>query len=105
MWIISAVSLFIVIASCTLGVFLPDRIFADNLPQRIGLTGITFFCLPRFLQIVQSQALSGHCFPVEAQLMGHVGMALYCVGTCWKVFRHRRDRKTPIEPPPCPTNA
>jgi hypothetical protein len=38
-------------------------------------------------------------------LMGHVGMALYCVGTCWKVFRHRRDRKTPIEPPPCPTNA
>jgi hypothetical protein len=37
-------------------------------------------------------------------LMGHVGMAMYCIGTCWKVFRHRRDHKHP-EPPPCPTNA
>jgi hypothetical protein len=89
MWIVSAVSLFIVIASCTLGVFLPQRIFADNLAQRVGMTGVVFFCLPRFLQIMDTHTLTAVCFPAEAQLMGHVGMALYCLGVGWKVFRHR----------------
>jgi hypothetical protein len=94
MWLISAVSLFIVITSCTLGVFLPDRIFADNLAQRIGMIGVALFSLPRFLLLLKTQTLTAVCIPLEAQLMGHVGMALYCLGTMWKIFRHRPRRRT-----------
>lgn len=92
MWIVSVISLFIVMVCCTLGVFAPKRIYADNLLQRLGMTGIVFFCLPRFLQLLQMQTLTSVCMPAEAQVMGHVGMALYCIGTTTKVLLHHYRR-------------
>lgn len=87
MWLVSATCLIIVITCCTLGVF--SRAFADNMAQRLGMIGIVFFSLPRLLMILKAQEVSGVCMPVDAQVLGHVGMALYCLGTAGKVIRFR----------------
>lgn len=95
MWIISATSLAIIMICCTAGVFAPKHVFADSALQRLGMIGVALFCLPRFLQLLHTQTLTSSCMPADAQLMGHVGLALYCVGTAFKVIRFHWARSGP----------
>lgn len=90
MWIVSAVSLIVIVVSCTVGVFAPRALYDDNLLQRVGMSGMVFFCLPRLMMILDEQALSARCMPATAQLLGHVGVACYCVGVWIETLRNRR---------------
>jgi hypothetical protein len=98
MWWVSAVSLFIIMISCAAGAFAPKEIFNDNPAQRIGMAGVFFFALPRFIQLMERQEFTANCMSASAQLAGHVGLALYCVGTAIKVMRHKPKRKPPLPP-------
>lgn len=90
LWLVSAISLFVIMATCMLGVFTPSYIFNDNLFQRLGMTGMFFFSLPKFLMVVEQQSLQTNCLPALPQVLGHVGTALFCLGTMWHVIRRRR---------------
>lgn len=98
MWIISAVSLTIVMALCVVGVFTPKRVFDDNLAQCIGMAGVFMFCYPRLVQILELRELTSLVVPALAQTAGHVGLALYALGTAYKAYKHRPHRDD-IAPP------
>lgn len=100
MFVVSAVSLFIVMVACAWGVCAPRRIFDDNIPQRVGMAGVFFFALPRFIALLEN-GFTANCMPASAQLLGHVGMALYSIGTAYKVWKHnaKLGKKKPPLPP------
>lgn len=91
MYLISVISLSIVMGCCLCGIF--SNSFHDNLAQRLGMVGIFLFSLPRWIQLLQTQELTSVCMPADAQVLGHVGLALYCVGTTFKVLKHRPRRR------------
>lgn len=96
MWIISAVSLTIVMVLCVVGVFIPKRIYDDNLAQCIGMAGVFMFSWPRLAQLLERQEITSFVMPVLAQTAGHVGLALYALGTAYKAWKHRpRPEGTP----------
>lgn len=86
LYYISAVSLMVVMLGCFAGIFLSARYYNDNLLQRIGMSGLFVICLSRFEQLVELGEMTGRCVPISAQLCGHVGMALFTIGTAWKAF-------------------
>jgi hypothetical protein len=98
MWVVSAFALAITMACCFAGTFAPKHIYDDNIAQRIGMAGVFMVCWPRFWHLIDNQGFVGNCLPVTAQIFGHVGLAAYCAGTAWKVWRHKPKRKPP--PPP-----
>lgn len=100
MWLISAVSLTIVMVLCFVGVFIPKKYFDDNLAQCVGMAGMFMFCWPRLAQLLERQEITANTMPVFAQLVGHTGLALYAMGTAYKAWRHRpRDHgATPPNP-------
>lgn len=100
MWLISAVSLTIVMALCLIGVFIPKKYFDDNLAQCVGMAGMFMFCWPRLAQLLERQEITANTMPVFAQLVGHTGLALYAMGTAYKAWRHRPQRDAT---PPTPT--
>jgi hypothetical protein len=98
MWIISAASLGVTMLLCVLGVFIPKVYYDDNLAQRIGMAGVFIFCWPRLVQLLEAREITGLVVPVPAQLAGHVGLAMFAVGTAYKVWKHRPGRGQPRGP-------
>lgn len=92
MWLISAVSLAIVMVLCAVGIFIPKKYFDDNLAQRVGMAGIFIICWPRLDQLIDRQEITGNCMPVTAQFAGHLGFALFAVGVAYKAWKHRPRR-------------
>jgi len=74
---------------CVVGVFVPKAYYNDNLAQRIGMAGVFMFCWPRLVQLFEHQMIRNNCMPVEAQVAGHVGLALFAIGTAYKAWKHR----------------
>lgn len=89
MWIVSAVSLAIVMALCVVGVFIPKRIYDDNLAQCVGMAGVFMFSWPRLAHLLDHQEITSIVIPALAQTAGHVGLALYALGTAYKAWKHR----------------
>jgi hypothetical protein len=79
MWLISVLCLVLVATLCAWGVF-TDR-YNDNLPQMIGMGAMFFGALSIAWRIWRVEFV-----PMDA-LFVHVGLALYAVGTAWKVYR------------------
>lgn len=102
MWIISAVSLAIVMALCVVGVFIPKRIYDDNLAQCIGMAGVFMFSWPRLAQLLEHRELTSIAMPAMAQTAGHVGLALYAMGTAYKAWKHRPRSHDAAPPAPHP---
>lgn len=96
MWIISAVSLFITMTLCVIGVFVSKKYYDDNLFQRIGMAGVFIFCMPRFIQLMSKQEITTVVMPLTAQLFGHVGLMLFAVGTAYKAWKHRPNKRIRI---------
>lgn len=99
MWLISAASLSIVMALCVIGVFIPRKFFDDNLGQCIGMAGVFMFCWPRLMQLIEHRELTSIAMPAEAQMAGHVGLALYAIGTAYKAWKHRPRDTGSAKPP------
>lgn len=97
MWLVSAISLSIVMALCVVGVFIPKKYYDDNLAQCIGMAGVFMFSWPRLMQLIEVRDITANTMPVSAQLAGHAGLALYAIGTAYKAWRHRPQRNTDAE--------
>lgn len=95
MWLVSAVSLAVVMFLCVCGVFAPKAYYDDNLAQRLGMSGVFMFSWPRLMQLIELRDITANTMPVSAQIAGHVGLALFAVGTAYKAYL-RRPR---IDPP------
>lgn len=100
LWIISAVALAITMVCCLAGTIAPKHVYDDNIAQRIGMAGIFMVCWPRFWHLIEHQGFIGNCLPVPAQVLGHIGLAAYALGTAWKVWRHARKPRGGPQPPP-----
>lgn len=102
LWVVSAISLTIVMVLCFAGAFCPEKYFNDNLLQRVGMFGIAVGCGPRLALIVERRGFDGSGFQPEFQMAVHVGLAAFAVGTAIKVWQHRpsNQRKPPKAPPP-----
>lgn len=87
--LVSVVALTIVAMAAALGIFC--RHFHDNWPQLLGLAGLATWAIARVLQITD---MTDHRVPNQGAVM-HVSLALYALGTAWKVWTHR-----PVDPPP-----
>lgn len=98
-WLVSAVSLTLVMTLCVVGVFIPKKYFDDNLAQCVGMAGVFMFSWPRLSQLIEMRDITANTMPVSAQLAGHVGLALYALGTAYKAWRHRphHDQKADAE--------
>lgn len=89
MWMISAVSLGLLLVLCIAAPFVPA--YYDNPAQRWGFFFIFLGTFARWLGIIESHSLQPP-WPIvgEASVFAHVGTALYALGTAWKVWRHSR---------------
>lgn len=99
MWVVSAVSLAVVMLLCVLGVFLPRRCYHGNLAQCLGMIGVFMFSWPKFASLVVHQHITSVVMPVSAQIAGHVGLALYALGTAYVEWR-RTASTDAVEPAP-----
>jgi hypothetical protein len=73
------VCLMLVAVTCFLGTFSPY--YDDNLPQRVGMAVIFFFCVSKMKSLNETQY-------VETDLLiMYFGMMVYAVGTVYKVAR------------------
>ena len=59
LWMISAVSLAVVLAACFAATFCPRRYYDDNFLQRAGLAGIAFGAGTRLSLLVERHSLDG----------------------------------------------
>lgn len=89
---ISGTSLMTTMVLCLVGIFTPARVYDDTFLQRLGMSGTFLFCFGRFRQLVEFGAMTGNCLPVSVQLVGHVGLALFAMGTAWRAVRDYRRR-------------
>ncbi len=99
MWLVSAISLSVTMLLCVVGVFIPRTYYDDNLAQRLGMVGVFLFCWPRLVQLLERQEITGYVMPVTAQVFGHVGLALFAVGTAYKAWKHRPCKPNDAAPP------
>lgn len=88
MWLVSMVSLGVLVTLCAIGTF--HAWYDDNLWQRVGMGCIVVG--------YGSSLIAGE----EYQPLAHVGEALFAVGVAWKVWQHRRVSKPPSPFPPQP---
>lgn len=77
---------------CAVGIFAPARIYDDSLLQRLGMSGMFFFCFGRFRQLIEVGSMTGNCLPISVQLVGHVGLAIFAIGTAWRAAHDYRKR-------------
>lgn len=101
LWWISAVSLSIVMSGCLVGTFAPTHVYNDNLAQRLGMFGVFMFCFQRFVLLMEHMELTSRYMPASAQLAGHIGLALFTIGTAYKAWKHNAKlgkRKPPLPP-------
>ncbi len=83
MWIFSIVSLSLVIALCLMGIW--HDAFKDNLLQCLGMACLIIACTGRVHWVWQAEYVD------PSWMLVHVSMALYALGTAWKVvLRHGR---------------
>lgn len=77
------ISLGVVIFTTTHAIFAKN--FADNLIQRIGLALTSFGCIMRLLEITG-------VYPMieNARYFQGYGVCLFCIGTYYKFWRHRK---------------
>ena len=88
---LSALSLLVIMLLSLAGIFLPDRIYNDSLPERVGLSMLFMFSLGRFNQLVDFGMMTGRCLPVSTQLCGHAGIAMIMLCQAYRAIkRHRR---------------
>ena len=92
MWIVSAVSLGVTMLLCVVGILVPKAYYDDNLAQRLGMAGMFIFCWPRLVQLLETREITSLVMPVTAQVLGHVGLALFAIGTAYKAWCHRPRR-------------
>ena len=85
MTFISSASLFTLAIVCLFGVFSP--IYKDNWCQFFGLWGLIAWSLARGFQVVETGDVS------TQQLIAHVSLALFAVGTAWKVVKLNRQER------------
>jgi hypothetical protein len=79
MWIISLISLVIIVIVCTFGVF--SEWFKDNVLQCFGLGAIVVAASGRIWQLWISDVTDGLFFL-------YLGIAIYAIGTALKVVVH-----------------
>lgn len=91
MWIVSVVALCIVMALCVLGTF--GRWYSDNLAQRIGMAMLFIGCWPKVEELMFFRPENGGVW------VAHVGLAVFAMGTAWKVWLHRDHHPPPAQPP------
>jgi hypothetical protein len=84
----------IVSAACFAGIL--SKHYRDNWPQFIGLCAILAWSLGRGWELgirlvdwLASDPLMPAPYISAQQLLGHVGLAMFAIGTGWKVWRHR----------------
>lgn len=92
--ITSAVSLSIVALLAGWSVF--SRHYRENWAQFAGLVGIAIWAVARVLHLAD---LTEASIPGRGVLM-HTSLALYGIGTAWKVWRHRPPRPSAYPPAP-----
>jgi hypothetical protein len=92
--IVSAICLSIVAALCIVAIFC--RNYHENWLQFAGLAGLSLWASARVTQLLD---LFDGRMPNQGLVL-HVSLALYAVGTAWKVWQHNRPQ-TPA-PPPAP---
>lgn len=86
MWIISIVSLSIIVALCVLGVY--HAAFKDNLLQCVGMGFLCIALAGRIERIWGSEYID------FGEAAVHISLAFYAVGTALKVIvHHGRDRR------------
>ncbi len=85
MWIVSFVCLVFVAFMCVVGTL--SRTYDDNLFQRVGMALICFGVLARANEIWFFEAV-----PPELML-AHIGLALFAVGTTFKVWLRSAEQK------------
>ena len=78
LWLLSCMCLGVTGALCIAGVL--SHHFNDNLLQRAGMALLGIFCFGRATSIWHAQFASADWFGV------HLGMAVYALGTAWKVY-------------------
>lgn len=72
---------------CFLGIFLPQRLYDDNLLETIGYSGVFLMCANRLSQLVAVGEFTARCVSAEAQIAGHVGLFCALLGVAIKAFR------------------
>lgn len=85
MWIISFACLVFVAFMCVVGTL--SRTYDDNLFQRLGMALFCFGALARANEVMHAQAV-----PAEL-LLGHIGLAVFAMGTTFKVVIRRIEQK------------
>jgi hypothetical protein len=65
-----------------------SKAYRDNWLQHLGLIGILFWSLGR-ASIIGSRVLEGDWHISFYQLLSHVALLLFAVGTAVKVWKHR----------------
>ena len=91
MWVVSIACLLFVMVLCVLGTVV--RAFRDNLPQRIGMAFLFIGCWPRVQDMWLYRPES------DGSWLGHLGLAMFALGTAWKVWKHRHVDPHPPAPP------
>lgn len=81
--IISAACLLVLAVICLFGVF--SSHYKDNWAQFVGLWGMIAWSLARSWQLIDD----GGSVTTQ-QLVAHVSITIFALGTAWKVARHKR---------------
>lgn len=81
----SLLALCVLAATCTLGVF--HSSFRDNWAQFCGMVGLTLWAVGRIFRIAHGEPVS------EWQLLAHVSMASFAVGTALNFLRYARAER------------
>jgi hypothetical protein len=92
--ILISITSLLIVAGSSIGAILSKH-YRDNWLQFAGLWGILFWSLGRSWQLAE-RYLSWLMEPLTPapdmstqSLIGHSGLALFAIGTAWKVFRNR----------------
>lgn len=78
---VSAACLFAVAAICFAG--LVSKHYRDNWLQFLGLAGLMWWAVPRGIEMLARDHVGNY------QLLSHVSLLCFALGTALKVWRHR----------------
>ncbi len=78
---VSAACLFVVAAICLVGIV--SKHYRDNWLQLLGLIGLVWWSLARAIEMLSRDHVGNY------QLLSHVSLTLFAIGTAIKVWEHR----------------
>lgn len=97
--LVSIACLQIVAVLCAAGIF--SHHYRDNWPQFVGLVLVLLWSFGRSIDLGVRwwNWIGGELVPTPQvstqQLLGHIGLALFAIGTAWKVWTHRHRPDNP----------